>query len=250
MLLSCSFHDDLIEWGTTDDYRSEPISSLSLSELKDIGSGGQLVRRTRDPETFSWLEERAPWRCENEDGLPALQELLQELPADAAFDLEVKMAVGDDVAVTPPDEIDRMLTPIVEIVKEFGGSRTIFFSSFDPDICVELVKRMKSGALPETPVLFLTSGNLKHPDPRRRSVKAAADFATEQGFAGVVADAEKLHDDPSLMALVKGRGLYLASYGLRNNMRQWVGQQVAAGVDAVITDRIEATADYTKEEKQ
>ena len=208
------------------------------------------MRRTRDPETFRWLEQRALWTCEKEDGLPSLQELFEDLPADAVFDLEVKMAVGDDVASTPPEEIDRMLTPIAKVVKEFVGSRPMVFSSFDPDICVELVKRMGGGALPETPVLFLTSGNLKHPDPRRRSVRAAADFATEQGFAGVVADAEKLHDDPSLMALVKERGLYLASYGLRNNLPEWVGQQVAAGVDAVITDRIEATADYTQEQQQ
>lgn len=53
------------------------------------------------------------------------------------FDIEVKMATPAELAVTPPQEVERMVRPILKAVEALGtyGSRQLVFSSFDPEIC-------------------------------------------------------------------------------------------------------------------
>lgn len=47
------------------------------------------------------------------------------------------MATPPELAVTPPQEVERMVTPILEAVQAVAtySSRPIVFSSFDPEIC-------------------------------------------------------------------------------------------------------------------
>lgn len=62
---------------------------------------------------------------------------LQGVDQSVGFDIEVKMATPPEVAVTPPQEVERMVTPILEAVQAVAthSSRPIVFSSFDPEIC-------------------------------------------------------------------------------------------------------------------
>ncbi len=69
--------------------------------------------------------------------LPANSCLVQAVDPSVGFDIEVKMATPPELAVTPPQEVERMVTPILEAVQAVAtySSRSIVFSSFDPEIC-------------------------------------------------------------------------------------------------------------------
>lgn len=62
---------------------------------------------------------------------------MQAVHPSVGFDIEVKMAMPAELAVTPPQEVERMVTPILEAVQALAtySSRPILFSSFDPEIC-------------------------------------------------------------------------------------------------------------------
>ena len=62
---------------------------------------------------------------------------MQAVDLSVGFDIEVKMATPPELAVTPPQEVERMVTPILEAVQAVAtySSRPIVFSSFDPEIC-------------------------------------------------------------------------------------------------------------------
>ncbi len=73
------------------------------------------------------------------------------------------------------------------------GARPLVFSSFDPDVCVELMRRQR-----RFPVYFLsTCGSDAHADPRRQSIAAALDVASGASMAGVVVPAAVVmaHED-------------------------------------------------------
>ena len=69
--------------------------------------------------------------------LPSAECGLQGVDHSLGFDIEVKMATPAELAVTPPQEVERMVGPILKAVEALGtyGSRQIVFSSFDPEIC-------------------------------------------------------------------------------------------------------------------
>ena len=62
---------------------------------------------------------------------------LQGVDQSVGFDIEVKMATPPGLAVTPQQEVERMVTPILEAVQAVAthSSRPIVLSSFDPEIC-------------------------------------------------------------------------------------------------------------------
>ena len=57
---------------------------------------------------------------------------------------EIKMAMPNDLAVTPAEEVDRMVGATLAAV-EAGlaayGPRLVMFSSFDPEVCLEVKRR-------------------------------------------------------------------------------------------------------------
>ncbi|KAF5825329.1 hypothetical protein DUNSADRAFT_11603 [Dunaliella salina] len=108
----------------------------------------------------------------------------QGIPEHVGLNLEVKMALPNTCPATPPEEVDRMVTPILECVKRHTSGRTssrgIIFSSFDPDVCVALKSRQSS-----YPVVFLSGmGLYPHADPRRTSIDTAISHAASAQLAG------------------------------------------------------------------
>lgn len=107
-----------------------------------------------------------------EDQLPTLEEVFRAVPKRVAFDVEIKMTEGDDVERTPPEEVERVVNCIWDVVRQHGrhgpeaapaaeaaastaaaaagrsevpedhasasgapARRDLFFSSFDPGEC-------------------------------------------------------------------------------------------------------------------
>ncbi len=57
------------------------------------------------------------WQCTEEDELPTLAEVFQRVPPHVGFDIEVKMTTPDDVLMTTPAEVDRMVDAILHEVR-------------------------------------------------------------------------------------------------------------------------------------
>lgn len=178
---------------------------------------------------------RQRWCCEADDGFPTLEQLFSSLPPQLAFNIEVKMATPDELAVTPEAEIQRMVGPILEVVGRCGGDRQVVFSSFDPDVC-----RALRAAQQQHSVMFLSTGGRDwHADARRMSIAAAIEEACAHQLSGVVVDSGALHTCPEAAELARSRGLKLLTYGLENDSLEWVLCQQRMGVTGVIVDDLQ-----------
>jgi glycerophosphodiester phosphodiesterase len=112
------------------------------------------------------------------------------------------------------------------------------FSSFDPEVCVEIKTRR-----PEYHVMFLTGGGAyPHVDPRRTTIDAAIRFAAAEGLQGIIVESLTLHENRDWIQHARQRGLYVLSYGLHNNNMEWVAEQEALGVHGVIVDDVASIA--------
>ncbi|KXZ43009.1 hypothetical protein GPECTOR_107g153 [Gonium pectorale] len=112
--------------------------------------------------------------------------------------------------------------------------RRIMFSSFDPDVCVELKRRQGAH-----PVYYLSGcGLYEHADARRTSIPAALAFAEEAGMRGVVVPASILLKNMDMVASASSRRLELMTYGLENNDLDCLRAQADAGVAAAIVDEV------------
>ena len=89
---------------------------------------------------FHWMCLRL---CTQDDILPSLAEVFSAVPKSCGFDIEIKMTTGPEVEHTPPEEIDRVVSSIWNLVGNCpdggeGEPREIFFSSFDPGKVADL----------------------------------------------------------------------------------------------------------------
>ncbi|KAG2436879.1 hypothetical protein HXX76_006399 [Chlamydomonas incerta] len=112
--------------------------------------------------------------------------------------------------------------------------RRIMFSSFDPDVCVELRRRQS-----RYPVYYLSGcGLYSHADARRTSIPAALSFAAGAGMRGVVMPASVLLKNMDTVASAGASRLELMTYGLENNDLAALQTQADAGVVAAIVDEV------------
>lgn len=110
-------------------------------------------------------------------------------------------------------ELNTLVDTILGKVYKLGGNRTIFFSSFSPEICILLSAKQNS-----YPVLFLTeSGHIPSADARASSLQEAIHFAKSWSLPGVISRSEPLVMSPGLVEFVKGSGLVCISWGGLND---------------------------------
>ncbi|GIL47848.1 hypothetical protein Vafri_4498 [Volvox africanus] len=230
-----------------------------------------LLRLFRDRATQQRATSYEPWKCDQDDAIPTLEAVFAALPPEVGFDIEIKMTTGDDIVHTPSDEVERMLGAILPVVNRCSSSsssptapassppsplptahltdsgcaagdagtpqrrRRIMFSSFDPDVCVELRRRQT-----EHPVYYLSGcGLYTHADARRTSIPAALSFATEAGMRGIVVPASVLLKNMDMVESANRNHLELMTYGLENNDLDCLKTQADAGVVAAIVDEVE-----------
>lgn len=202
---------------------ARPATSGSGS---NTGGGGTppssraaLLRQHRNDEpAVSHEPTLRAWEVDEEDQLPILAEVFAALPSSIAFDIEVKMTTPHTQMHTDPAEIDRVLNATLATVDAALAAqpRLVMFSSFDPDVCLELRLRR-----PHSAVFFLTGGGAyAHVDPRRTSVASAIEFASASELQGVIVD----------------------SYGKMNDDPAWVHKQRCLGVHGVIVDDVESVS--------
>ncbi|KAH8959931.1 hypothetical protein BDL97_06G102600 [Sphagnum fallax] len=222
------FHDDYI---IVDDKVPRKIGDLTLEEFVGIGpqknfakEGRSLYRNARDG-TLN------PWTVTMEDPLCTLEEAFKQVDPSVGFNIEVKF---DDIDETSDVELQRVIYPIVESVRQHSNGRRIYFSSFHPD-AVHLLRSLQS----TYPVFFLTNGGgCIYNDQRRNSIQAAIAVCQQGQLQGIVTEVQAVLHEPSLISLIKAANLWVFTYGEFNNVEEAVRKQKDAGVDGVIVDHV------------
>ena len=238
--VSVLFHDLEIQAQGTD--RKTVMKELMLSDLDDFEKRppqlGQRIPRTRSMagmptgyEAQHKVEEYAV-----HEPFPTLQHVLQRVPMDMGFNVELKYA---EMKHEEAHYVDRnmFVDSILDTVSRHVRRRSIVYSSFDPDICV-LVKEKQA----DFPVLFLTEGGKEwRDDIRRNSLRAAIEWAELNQLDGVCALADLiLNDGHDVVAELHRKGLILCTFGSRNNNAQDVQVQIDLGVNGIITDTLKS----------
>lgn len=179
------------------------------------------------------------------DNLPTFRECFKRLPDSLGFNVEIKYPAAEDIkeeglVVAERNEyVDTILNVVFDCAGDryeiiLSDFRNIFFSSFDPDVCILL--RLKQ---PRYPVFFLTHGGTEvFSDIRMNSIQQAIRFAKSNHLMGIVSHAHPVIRTPQLVRSVKRTGLLLCTYGTENNEVANVDLQERFGVDAIIVDHV------------
>lgn len=164
-----------------------------------------------------------------------LKEAFRLLPQDLGFNIEIKYPSSheiDEIPVYTHQPIDLYCDVILKCVFDNCGDRKIFFSSFNPEICLAL--KLKQDIVP---VFILTDGGYGL-DSDCMSVRAAAKFAHTLGLNGIVCESKILVSSTKILQYLKSLGIHVMSYGECNNFDEDIRIQLENGIDGVIVDRL------------
>lgn len=234
-----------------------PLDGGSLSGGSPLGGsptggsprGYKLLRKHNSESRAVPLEPSLKaWEVMQEDHFPTLEEVFTYVPPHVGFDIEIKMTTPSDQEVTPAEEVQRTVDATLEAVEKaeeicalnnHTKCRPVMFSSFDPEVCVEIKARR-----PNATVMFLSgAGTYPHIDPRRTSILSAIEFAASNNLQGIIIESSILKNSPEGVAAAAARGLHVMTYGLENNNVDWVRQQEKLGVAGVIVDHVAEIAE-------
>lgn len=111
-------------------------------------------------------------------------------------------------------EANHLVDRTLDCVYRLARKRSIFFSSFSPEVCILLSNKQHI-----YPVFFLTeSGHIPSSDARADSLQEAIWFAKSWRLAGVISRSEPLVASPQLIKYVKDAGLLCVSWGSLNDV--------------------------------
>ena len=140
-------------------------------------------------------------------------------------------------------EINHLVNNVLDRVYRLAQNRTIFFSSFSPEVCILLARKQYV-----YPVYFLTeSGHIPSSDARADSLREAVWFAKSWRLAGVISRSQPLVVSPRrLIGRVQDAGLVCISWGELNDGPDDAVRQAEAGLDAIITNSVRLIAQTLK----
>lgn len=179
---------------------------------------------------------------------PKLEELLKHVPAEVGLNVEIKYP--DNVRRTAmrlsaPFAMNEYVDSILRCVFEHAGSRRIFFSCFDPNLCVLL--RAKQARYP---VFFLTYGSIKpHAFDARLTLQFAVNLVAMERLGGIVSNSDDFISTPELVQVVKDatKNAVLLTWGDQNTSHACVQLQKQHAMDGVISDNI---GDLVRQDKK
>ena len=124
-----------------------PIALQTLSELK-YDSIAKLTRRSIPLPSSSWYQGATQF-------IPTFDEMITDTPGDLLFNIEVKYPTlpelaSADLQTSKNAYVDR----IVETVERTHSNRSIYYSSFDLDVCLLLLYKQA-----HYPVFLLLGGS-------------------------------------------------------------------------------------------
>lgn len=172
------------------------------------------------------------------DFFPRLEDLLKHVPAEVGLNIEIKYP---DNFFRPGMRnlscfaINAYLDKVLQCVFDYAGSRRIFFSCFDPSVCIALRAKQT-----KYPVLFLTYGSMApHAMDARMTLQFATNFAKMEKLQGIVSNSNSFIETPELAPLVKkALGTVLITWGDQNTNHEMVQLQKRHAIDGVISDNV------------
>lgn len=226
------FHDDFILTQGIGAVCERRVTDLLLEDFLSYGTQKEshkvskpLLRRGGDGRVLSWT-------TEDDDSLCTLQEVFQRVSPRLGFNIELKF---DDSIMYHRKDLECALKAILQVVFQYARSRSVFFSSFNPD-AAQMMRELQSSY----PVLFLTEGGTsKHHDSRRNSLDDAFRVCLEHDLHGIVSEVRGVLKNPSAVVRAQESNLALLTYGQLNNVSEAVYIQYLMGVHGVIVDRVE-----------
>ncbi|KAI8622272.1 hypothetical protein BC830DRAFT_751718 [Chytriomyces sp. MP71] len=187
------------------------------------------------------------------DSFLTLDEVLKNTPTSVGLSIELKyptQSERDNLSIPHLPSINTFLDSVLKTVYDHSGSRSIIFSSFNPQICVTMNwKQPNFGVFFKTNCGFGAASStvttptgtaikVKEADRRCGSIKEAIRFAKRSHFLGVMCEATPLIQVPALITTIKQSGLMLASFGPKNQSPQNVTVQESGGVDAIMAGHV------------
>ncbi|KAG7398937.1 Glycerophosphocholine phosphodiesterase gpcpd1 [Phytophthora boehmeriae] len=172
------------------------------------------------------------------DFFPRLEDLLKHVPAEVGLNVEIKYPdplFGTAMRSSSQFAINAYLDKVLQCVFDHAGLRRIFFSCFDPNVCIAL--RAKQARYP---VLFLTYGSMApHAIDSRMTLQFATTFVKMEKLQGIVSNSKAFVETPELAPLVK-RDLQsvLMTWGDQNTNHEMVQLQKRHAIDGVISDNV------------
>ena len=235
------WHDNYVVTGDPAVPTFRMISEITLAQFKGLCSSdgfpaAQPLLRQFHRQDGTLMPTFTTWRVMDDCELPTLAEVFANIPAEVGFDIELKMTTPDDQLHTTALEISRMSDATLAVVQSFASQdRTLFFSSFCPDMCRHLKASQAT-----YPVMFLSDiGAVWHCNPERTSLPAAIQLAEEAKLDGIVVETAELKMKHQHMEeLIRDKGLHLLTFGIDNNDADWVRKQQFLGVHAAIIDEL------------
>jgi len=220
--------------------RSQPLERSSSTEYSEI-SQTHVVFYRRFPVGYGSVRapEPEPWVMDIEGPITTLEELFNDAPKSLGFSAELKFNASN-----PADEETMRgdLGAILAVCRAHP-TRRMMFSSFDPDAAC-IMRELQD----HYPVMMLSDCDAGATDPRRRSVAAAVDVALDNRLSGLVLNVNVLSSnggnkamDPTARSIaddVRGKGLYLGTYGKANDDAEFVVRQAEWGASYVCTDAV------------
>ncbi|KAK8088185.1 glycerophosphocholine phosphodiesterase Gde1 [Apiospora hydei] len=209
--------------------RQNPVSNAMLQRMKHTVDYS--IRNMKGNTRGDFIHDR----------FVTLRQLFEKFPEHVSFDIELKYPMLSEVAdwgLEPyATEMNQYLDDILDVVFELNGGkdRSIFFTCFNPEICILLSTKQKT-----YPVVFLNDSMVSGDagDRRATSLQQAVRFARQWGLQGIVMAAEPLVAAPRLIRHVKDLGLFCGSYGALNDSPELAKKQAAEGLDALVVNNV------------
>ncbi|KAI1846843.1 hypothetical protein JX266_007064 [Neoarthrinium moseri] len=173
------------------------------------------------------------------DAFVTLRQLFEKFPDDVSFDIEMKYPMFWECDYWEMEpywiEMNAYIDATLDVVFELAGDRSIFFTCFNPEVCVLLSTKQKT-----YPVVFLNDSMISGAagDKRATSLQEAMRFVRQWDLQGIVMAAEPFVAAPKLIQHVRNRGLVCGSYGVLNDVPEFAKKQAAEGIDMLIVNNI------------
>ncbi|OHS93333.1 Glycerophosphoryl diester phosphodiesterase family protein [Tritrichomonas foetus] len=177
-------------------------------------------------------------------------ELLQKLPNEMKFDVELKYPFLEKFKDVPYAERNFFVDQTLEEMKKNAYNRKLFFSSFDVLSVVMLSFKQK-----RWPIFQLMSRERGETlDIFVQKTINVAPLLKELGIKGFVFNSKYLMMAQSMVKELKDMGFVIATYGVHNNSIDGIVSQLNLGVSGLCTDNMvqlkKTVSDYVASQEQ
>ncbi|KAH8675945.1 Glycerophosphoryl diester phosphodiesterase family-domain-containing protein [Xylariales sp. PMI_506] len=168
-----------------------------------------------------------------------LRQIFEQIPEHVCFDIELKYPMFWECEYWEMEpywiEMNEYIDATLDVVFELAGSRPVFFTCFNPEVCALLSTKQRA-----YPVVFLNDSMASGPagDARATSLQRALRFARQWDLQGVVMAAEAFVAAPGLVRHVRNQGLVCGSYGSLNDIPEYAQKQAAEGIDMLVVNSV------------